>query len=365
MQLFKDTNYNFLAIKRQAIMVSLVVIGIGIISMIFHGGPRYGIDFTGGAAMTFAFQEPVGADEVRNALSQAGMQSYEVTHFGDKQHVLVRLQLAETAGAGLDYLGAITSQFQQAFPNNQFVVDQNDLVGPKIGTELREKALLALLFSMIGVIIYISIRFEAESFMGVMLTTVFGLIVLSVSTTELVLSSDLLTVLLMLIASAVVTYICMRFDFKFAVGAIVAIIHDVLVTVGVLSLLDIEFNLTIVAALLTIVGYSLNDTIVIFDRIREEYPKERKRLSLEQVVNFSINATLSRTIMTTFTTLLVVVVLLFFGGEVIRPFALALTVGMIAGVYSTIYIASPVMMWWNERFGQGKEITARRATATT
>jgi len=146
-------------------------------------------------------------------------------------------------------------------------------------------------------------------------------------------------------------------------GAIVAVFHDVIITVGIFSLLGKEIDLTIVAALLTILGYSLNDTIVIFDRVREEYPKERKRLSLDRIINKSINATLSRTIITTMTTLFVVVILLIFGGEVIRPFALALTIGMIAGTYSTIYIASPILIFWHNKFGGGADLVSRKATA--
>ena len=155
MEILKNPNYEFINYRRTAIMISLIMIGIGILSLIIRGGPRWGIDFTGGAAITFNFDKEIGAEEVRSALRQAGMESYEVTHFGDKRHVLVRLKLA---GSDQDYLGAIQSQFDKMFPDNKYIVEQNDIVGPKIGTELREKALLALLFSMIGIIIYISIR---------------------------------------------------------------------------------------------------------------------------------------------------------------------------------------------------------------
>jgi len=355
-EIFKNPNFQFIVLRDKAVKLSLVVIGIGILALILRGGPRWGIDFTGGAAMNFKFEREIGAEEIRNALRQAGMESYEVTHFGDRSHVLVRLKLTDTRQ---EYLEPILEQFNSMFPDNKYTIEQNDLVGPKIGTELREKALLALLFAMIGMIIYISIRFEAESFLGVLVTLIFGLIVLTVSTTRAVLSSDLLTIVLILVSLGVVGFICLKFDFKYAVGAIAALIHDVLVTVGVFSVLNEEINLTIVAALLTIVGYSLNDTIVLFDRIREEYPKERKRLSLPALINNCINHVLSRTIITSLTTLFVVVILLVFGGEVIRPFALALVIGLIAGTYSTIYIASPVLIYWHERFGAGAELTRK------
>ncbi|MBN2289489.1 MAG: protein translocase subunit SecF, partial [Candidatus Glassbacteria bacterium] len=190
---------------------------------------------------------------------------------------------------------------------------------------------------------------------------IFGLLVLTVSTSKYVLSSDLWTVLLILVSLGVVGFFCLKFDFKYAVGAIVALIHDVVITMGIFSLLNEEISLSIVAALLTIVGYSLNDTIVLFDRIREEYPKERKRLSLPLIINKSINAVLSRTLITSLTTLLVILILLIFGGEVIRPFALAIFIGIIVGTYSSIYIASPILIIWHERFGEGRDL-ARKLT---
>ena len=360
MEIFKNPNFEFINYRKRAIMFSAILIGIGILSLIFHGGPRYSIDFTGGASINFKFSQEMPIDEIRQAVGNTGYSSFEVTHFGDRNHVLVRLQVTEN---DTDYLARLQNQFNKDFPNISYVVEQNDLVGPKVGTELREKALLALLFSMIGIIIYISIRFEADSFLGVTTIIVFGLIVLMISSSKIILSSDLWTILLILVSLGVVGLICLKFDFKYAVGAIVALIHDVVVTVGVFSLLNEEMSLTIVAALLTIVGYSLNDTIVIFDRIREDYPKERKRLPLDRIINKSINNTLSRTIITSLTTLLVVLILLFFGGEVIRPFALALSIGIVTGTYSTIFIASPVLIYWHNKFGEADKNVARRIVA--
>jgi preprotein translocase subunit SecF len=358
MELIKNPNYEFIAHRKTALKISLAVIAIGLVSLVFHGGPKYGIDFTGGAAITFKFDKEVAPEEVRGALSQVGMESFEVTHFGDRNHILVRLQLAD-AGDN-KYLGQIQTKFDSTFPDNPYIVEQNDLVGPKIGTELREKAMLAMLFAMIGIIIYISIRFEAESFMGVLVTLIFGLLVLTMSTTSMVLASDLWTILIILISAGVVGFICVRFDFKYAMGAIVALIHDVVITVGIFSLLDKELSLTIVAALLTIIGYSLNDTIVLFDRIREEYPTERKRLNLSQIINNSINHVLSRTLVTSLTTMLVILILLVFGGEVIRPFATAIFIGIIVGTYSSVFVASPVLIYWHNRFGGGGELSSRK-----
>lgn len=360
MELIKNPNFEFIDYRKKVMVISLVLIGIGLLSLVLRGGPRYGIDFTGGAAITFAFQNDVSVDEVRNALQAAGESSYEVTHFGDRRHVLVRLMVTDT---DRDYLSPIQQQFDQRFPSNRYTVEQNDLVGPKIGTELREKALLALLFSMIGIIIYISIRFEAESFLGVIGTIIFGLVVLAVSQSKYVLGSDVLTITLIVFSLVVVGYICLKFDFKYAVGAIVALIHDVMITVGIFSILDEEINLAVVAALLTIVGYSLNDTIVLFDRIREEYPKERKRLSMARIINKCINDVLTRTIVTGLTTLFVILILMLMGGEVIRPFAMAIFIGVIIGTYSSIYVAAPVLIYWHEKYGGGRELAGKKATA--
>lgn len=359
MEFIKNPDFEFIAHRKTALMVSLIVIGIGLLSLIMRGGPRYSIDFTGGAAITFKFEQDILVEDVREAVSRAGMTSYEVTYFGDERHIFIRLQVMES---DQDYLAAIQTQFNNLFPENKYLVEQNDLVGPKIGTELREKALLALLFSLIGIIIYISIRFEAESFLGVITTIIFGLIVLAISSSKAVLSSDVWTILLILISLTAVGYFCIKFNFKYAIGAIVALIHDVIITVGIFSVLNEEISLSIVAALLTIVGYSLNDTIVLFDRIREEYPKERKRLPLHKIINKSINNVLSRTVITSFTTMMVIVVLLAFGGEVIRPFALAIFIGIIVGTYSSIFIAAPTLIVWHERFGEGQDM-ARKLTA--
>jgi len=360
LELIKNPNFEFIGIRKYMISASLILIGLGILSMILRGGLKYGIDFTGGAAVQLKFEQEVSPEQLREALRAAGMTSYEVTHFGDRNHVLIRLQLSE---GEQDYLGAIQKQIQQILPGNPYTIEQNDLVGPKIGTELREKAMLALLFSLIGMIIYISIRFEAESFLGVLVTVIFGMLVLTVSSLDVVLRSDFWTIVVISIASVVVAFICLKFNFKYAVGGIVALVHDVLVTVCVLSILGKEIDLTIVAALLTIVGFSINDTIVIFDRIREEYPKEHKRMPLDRIINKCVNITLSRTIITSLTVLVVVIVLLIFGGEVIRPFTLAMLIGLISGTYSTIYIATPVLIFWQERFGRGDELTTKKVPA--
>jgi preprotein translocase subunit SecF len=296
MQLFRETNIDFLGKKNIAATVSGILILAGIISLIVHGGPQYGIDFTGGTSLELSFEKPMTAGELRNSLSTLGFGQAEIKKIGfeEDNQFLIRV---EKQAEGENIAEAMEKKLTADFPDNKYDIRSVTEIGPKIGSELREAAMLAIFISLIGILIYISWRFE----------------------------------------------------FKFAVGAVVALFHDVLITLGFFSLLNLDITLVIVAAFLTIVGYSLNDTIVIFDRVRENL-KILRRDALESVINKSINQTLSRTIITSGTTLIVVVVLFFMGGEVIHDFSFALLVGIVTGTYSTIFIASPIVIVLQSRF---------------
>ena len=300
MQLFRETNIDFLGKRKLAALISAVVILAGIISLIAHGGPQYGIDFTGGTSLQLAFEKPMTAGKLRSSLSPPGFGQAEIKKIGfeEENEFIIRVEkLAE----GVNIAEIMEENFTASFPDNKYDIRAVMEIGPKIGSELREAALLAVFISLIGILIYISWRFE----------------------------------------------------FKFAVGAVVALFHDVLVTLGFFSLLNLDITLVIVAAFLTIVGYSLNDTIVVYDRIRENL-KILRRDAFENVINRSINQTLSRTIITAGTTLIVVVVLFLIGGEVIHVFSFVLVVGIIAGTYSTVFIASPVVIALQSRFAGQK-----------
>ncbi len=298
MQFFVNTKYDFIKLARPAIALSVIVILIGVISLVVHKGPVYGIDFLGGTSIELSFQKPVSISEVRSALTQAGYGNVEIKSFGASNEILIRVQQEEGGSAISD---DIIAEIKKAFPNNPSEVKKIERVGPKIGAELRKGGIWATLISLLGILIYVSWRFE----------------------------------------------------FVFAVGAIVALIHDVLVTLSFFSLFEKEFTLAVLAAFLTIVGYSVNDTIVVFDRIREN-SKIYRRDTLESIINLSVNQTLSRTILTSGTVLIVVLVLFFFGGEVIHDFAYAMLVGCISGSYSTVYIASPIVVEW-EKWRQAKK----------
>jgi len=299
MQFLVNSNFNFIGKRKIARIFSIALILIGVGSLIIQGGPKLGIDFTGGTSLRLRFEKGVPIGDVRSAIASLGIGNAEIKNFGDSADILIRVQEQETSGAGIT--DAIKAELSKVFPDNPYVERSKDSVGPKIGAELRTKTITSILIALVGMLIYITWRFE----------------------------------------------------FKFAVGAIVALFHDVIITLGVFSILQLEISLPIIAAFLTIVGYSLNDTIVIFDRIRENL-KVLRRETYESIVNTSLNQSLTRTIITSLTTLIVVLILYFFGGSVIHNFAFALIIGVIIGTYSSIFVASPIVIDWELRSQEKK-----------
>lgn len=287
----RDTEIDFVGKKKIAIYLSAAFIIFGVILFIVKGGLKLGIDFSGGTLIQLQFKEKVSIDEIRTSFKQLGLGSSNVQQFGSDRDILVH---AEHFSEGLEDLkSTVKKQLEKNITSKDFDIVRVEMVGPKVGRDLREKAILSILYALVGIVLYISWRFE----------------------------------------------------FRFAVAAIVALLHDILVTTTFFLIFDKEFSLPIIAAFLTIIGYSLNDTIVVFDRIRENLRKTRKK-TFESLINLSINQTLSRTILTSLTTLIVVAALFFLGGEVIHDFSFALMVGVFVGTYSSIYIASPVLLTW-------------------
>ena len=296
------TNIDFMSKKFLALGISLILILIGIASLIIHNGPRYGIDFSGGLLVQVRFDKATSSSEISEAVTKQGLVKPTVQHSwefggtgGKKGEYIVRLDLGE--GAPEELTQSVRQALEDHYGAESIEIRRVDMVGPKVGKDLRSKGLKSMIFALIGILIYISWRFEL----------------------------------------------------KFACGAVVALIHDVLITVGVFSVLDKEVSLPIIAALLAVIGYSLNDTIVVYDRIRENFRKNR-RAPFPITINKSINETLSRTLLTSGTTLLVVIALFLFGGGVIHDFAFALLVGIIVGTYSSIFVASPVVIFWQDIF---------------
>ena len=285
MQFLKNTNINFASKTLITTICSTIIILIGIVSLIYNGGPALSIDFTGGNIAQLKLEKTLDISNIRTSLINTGLDGAEIIEFGSSKEILIKTQYE---GTGKELINLLQKGIDVSFTIERF-----EKIGPKIGDELRSDAINAIIAALLLISIYISFRFD-------------------------------------------------RF---YAYGSLAALTHDILITLGIFSILNIDIDLTIIAAFLTIVGYSLNDTIVVFDRIRETQIKFPKK-DFNWIVNTSLNSSLSRTIITSLTTLLVVVILFISGGAVIKNFAFALIVGVLVGTYSSIFIASPVMKYF-------------------
>jgi len=302
LELIKNTNIDFMGKKYIAFVFSgiLSIIGIIAIIQIANGKANLGIDFAGGTSIQLKFEKPVVLHSVRKALEESGLKDFDLQDLPTENKILIRVkktehQLGQTSEA-------ITGIISQKLPDNKYVVDSTTEIGPKVGGKLRLDAAKAAVFAVIGILVYVAFRFK----------------------------------------------------FNFGVGATIATFHDLLAVLGVFFLMGREINLILVTALLTIAGYSLTDTVVVFDRIRENLKIKHKE-PLEAIMNASINEVLSRTIITSFTVLLTSIALFLFGGEVIHDFSLAMIMGVVIGTYSSIFIASPTVLLWG-----GKRPFAKR-----
>lgn len=282
------TDIDFMSKRQYAMAASLLLIVISIASLAVRG-LNFGIDFTGGTLVELGYPQPVKLEEIREALEEAGFERVVAQYFGTAHDVLIRLAPEEDRDSA--ELSNQVIQVLQDKTQGSIDVRRVEFVGPQVGEELREDGGLAMLYALVGILIYVALRFE----------------------------------------------------FRFSFGSVIALIHDVTITIGFFSLTQVEFDLSVLAAILAVIGYSLNDTIVVYDRIRENFRKMRKA-DTTRVINVSINQTLSRTLMTSFTTLLVLLALFFFGGEVIHAFAMALLVGIVIGTYSSVYVASTFLI---------------------
>ena len=307
----RDTRIDFIGRRRIAALISISVIVIVLLSLFFRG-LNLGIDFTGGTLVEVSYSSSVNTEDVRTNLRRSGLDGVVVQYFGTSRDVLIRLPADPEVDAA-ESSSLIISSLREPYGETLAQSSENDsqrcvfqdgttgdctvqmrrveFVGPQVGGELTEKGGLAMLYALLGILAYVAWRFE----------------------------------------------------WRFALGAVIALVHDVVVTVGIFSLLGLEFSLPVLAAVLAVIGYSLNDTIVVFDRIRENFRKMRKGTIVE-IMNSAINQTLRRTLLTSLTTLLVVVTLILLGGEIIKGFAVALFIGILVGTYSSVFVASPVVL---------------------
>lgn len=288
-----DTRFDFIGKKKFTVWVSTIVILLSLGSILYHGGLRYGVDFAGGILLQIKFSKAVDISEVRNAIEAMGSKDAVVQKFGGENEFLIRI---EKSSEDLEAMSkTIQTSLQERFKGQTLEIRRAEVVGPKVGKDLKKKAIWATVLSFLAILIYVAIRFRQVSY---------------------------------------------------GLGGIVALIHDIIITFGAISIFDLEFSLPLLAVILTIIGFSINDTIVIFDRVRENIKKMRKE-KIETIFNVSINETLGRTILTSGTVMMVVLILFFFGGPVIHDFTSALIVGLISGTYSTVYIASPIVLLWH------------------
>lgn len=297
LQFFKNTNYDIVNKRRITFLISAIVILLGIVSL-FVRGLNYGIDFSGGVKMQIKFSETISAEELRSLINNENLGTPEIKSSGENEYMItINPENIENA----DQIMA------ESLSGLDYTILQTDKIGPKIGYELRANSLKAIGIALLLVLIYITVRFE----------------------------------------------------FRFAIGAVAALAHDVLFTIGLFSIFQWEISMPVLAAFLTIVGYSLNDTIVIFDRIREDM-KTHKGKPIADVINLSINESLSRTVITSLTTFMVVLILTIFGGQVLFGFSIAMVIGVIVGTYSSMYIASPILVIWGHKFIEKEKVSEKK-----
>ncbi|MFW6080621.1 MAG: protein translocase subunit SecF [Desulfosalsimonas sp.] len=337
MELIKPgLNIDFIGRRHIGYAISGALILLSIVTLVFLGGPRYGIDFAGGTLVQVRFDSEIKVADLKSGLEKLDITGSTVQRYGEPEDNEYLVRTKQSLSTGGDFEEKITSGLTSR-TGADAEIRRVEMVGPQVGETLREKALLALFYSLLFITIYISGRFEMKWFVsavtaGVLIGAVYLFSIFQVSIPFLIFVA--------LIAALILFW---QLQLSYAMGAIVALIHDVTVTVGVFTLLGKEFSLPIVAALLTIIGYSLNDTIVVFDRIRENLRRYNRR-SMSENINRSVNETLSRTVLTSVTTLIVLLSLFFLGGDIIHDFALALIVGVVIGTYSSVFVASPALL---------------------
>lgn len=356
MQFIKpNSNIDFIGKKKMAFVLSLAMIIATFILLIYRGGPNYGVDFSGGVLAQVKLAQEHSPKEIKEALVPVDLGDSIIQEFGEKGKFEYLIRIRDTgvelSGLSTKIEKALTDKFGHSVDMRRV-----EMVGPKVGEDLRQKALFAIFYAMLFIAIYISGRFELKWLMSIVMALSLAFVVYITS------SVGMSVTWLIFIALIVTVGLCFVLRLKFALGALIALMHDVIITIGVFALTDREISLSIIAAFLTIVGYSLNDTIIVFDRIRENSKRFRRR-PFPELMNTSINETLSRTILTSITTLVVIVFLYVFGGGVIHDFAFAMMIGVVVGTYSSIFVASPILLLWEGRFEksgkQGKDLLSR------
>ena len=344
MQIIKPgINIDFIGKRYYAYALSATLIIIGLVALVMRGGPNYGVDFSGGYAIQIKLTSPHDIPDIRDAVKPVNLDEGTIQSIGGEGSNEYIIRVGESENIKTETLNSDLSKALAAKFGEGSIIESLEMVGPKVGKSLREKALAAIFYSMLLIAVYISGRFEQKWTLSIIMAGCFIIVVL------LGLSLGISMTWLILIAFITSMVVCWVLRLRYAMSAFVSLIHDTLITIGAFAITNKEISLTVVAAILTLIGYSLNDTIVTFDRIREILRNTPGKKDLAEIANRSVNETLSRTILTDGTVLAVVVALYFLGGVVIHDFAFAMLIGSVSGVYSTIFIAAPFLLLWKDK----------------
>lgn len=296
LRFFKETDINFIGFRRKGLVISAILIIVGIVSVVRQGGLNYGLDFTGGSFIELHFDEDIGIEQIRSSIADVGLGTAVIQRVREVDYnYIIRTRLTDYEGRSIGTV--ITETLGRSFPDNKIRVEREEMVGPAISRALQFRAIWVVLLGMVIILIYVS----------------------------------------------------MRFTYRFGTTSVLALLHDVIITTGILSIAGAEFTTATIAALLTIIGYSINDSIVLSDRARDIIKKERGRKKFSEIINISVNQNLARTINTSLTTLFVLLALYFLGGRMIRDFALTLVIGVIIGTYSSIVMVAGLVVEWEKR----------------
>ncbi len=331
-----DTNIDFIGKRNIAYVASLVLIAVGIGYMLLSGGPKLGIDFAGGVVVQVRFETPVDDNVLKKSMDASELPGLSTQRFGNEGTSYL-LRFSTVMGDAMVLRAQVEQALATHFPKNAAIIERLEQVGPKVGSDLTNKALEAMYYSVLLIAVYISGRFEQRWMVGALMATVLWGGMYGMGYTGLGMGW------LVLVALGLTVLICWKLRLNFALGAIVGLLHDVTITLGILALLGREIDLNVVAALLTLVGYSLNDTIIVYDRVRENLRTMQDK-ELNVIINTSVNQTLSRTLLTSGTTFAATLALFVLGGGVIYDFALTMMLGVIIGTFSSVYVSSAILL---------------------
>lgn len=334
-----QTNIDFVGLRRYAYGLSIVFLLVGLAAILWNGGLKYGVDFAGGAAVQLQFQKPVEDENIKKAFAALDLPGLAIQQYGeDGRDYLLRFTTQDLTSDGIR--SSVLSALETSFQGNPATIERLEMVGPKVGADLRNAALEAMYFAVLLITVYISGRFEYRWMIAGIMAAALGAAMYVMGFAGFDMAYRVIGAL------ALTLILSWKLKLNYALGAIVGLIHDVAITLGLLAILGKEIDLNIIAALMTLVGYSLNDTIIVYDRVRENLQSqpEDNPEPLAEIINRSVNQTLARTIMTSATTLIASLSLTILGGGAIHDFALTMTIGVFVGTFSSIFVSNPILL---------------------